>query len=56
MDGFELVAAAPRFSPELVRARYGDFLRHLMQGVGLEGRTTFDDGQVVPRAPGSSGA
>jgi hypothetical protein len=46
-DTFELVAAAARFSPARVVARYGDFLRGLMEGAGLEGRTAFDDGHVV---------
>lgn len=52
VDGFELISAAARFSPMHVKARYGDFLRLLMAGSGLEGRTAFDDGHVVATADG----
>lgn len=52
VDGFELVSAAARFSPTHVKARYGDFLRRLMAGSGLENRTAFDDGHVVTTEDG----
>jgi hypothetical protein len=51
VDAFELVAADAAADPTHARERYLPFLRGLMNGEGLEGRTAFDDGQVVA-APG----
>jgi len=51
---FELIAAAAPWRPGDARARYGDFLRDLMGGAGLEGRTAFNDGHVVTSADGNA--
>lgn len=52
IDGFELIAAAVKFSRERMKHRYSDFLRGLSDGIGLEGRTAYDDGHVVPTGDG----
>src|SRR5262249_12419639 len=52
VDAFELVATLSHFHRERVKAKYGGFLRGLADGVGLEGRTAYDDGHVVPTADG----
>jgi hypothetical protein len=49
---FELIAALAAADPASVKERYLPFLRDLMQGRGLEGRTAFDDGHVVQTADG----
>jgi hypothetical protein len=52
VDGFELVATLSHYHPERVKERYAGFLRGLADGVGLEGRTAYDDGHVVATADG----
>jgi hypothetical protein len=47
IDGFELVATLSHYHRERVKAKYSGFLRALMEGVGLAGRTAYDDGHVV---------
>jgi hypothetical protein len=53
VDAFELIAASATFDIAHVRAHYVPFLRGLMAGVGLEGRTAFDDGHVVATEDGA---
>ena len=52
VDGFELIAATARFNPSRAKTRHEDFLRRLVEGDGLEGRTAFDDGHVVATEDG----
>jgi hypothetical protein len=53
VDAFELVASDARADPAHARERYLPFLRGLMAGKDLEGRTAFDDGHVAATADGS---
>ncbi|WAS94979.1 hypothetical protein [Nannocystis punicea] len=52
VDAYELVAALAHADPAHTRERYREFLRGLMDGIGLEGRTAFDDGHVVSTPDG----
>lgn len=52
VDGLELVSALAEYHPTHVKTLYYEFLRNLAQGVGLEHRTPFDDGHVVPTPDG----
>jgi hypothetical protein len=52
IDCYELIAAYAPHAPPRVLARYGDFLRGLVEGQGLEGRSAFDDGHVVQLGEG----
>jgi hypothetical protein len=53
VDAFELIAASAGSDAAHARARYVPFLKGLMAGVGLEGRTAFDDGHVVATDDGA---
>jgi len=53
VDAFELVAADAAADPAHARERYLPFLRGLIAGEGLEGRTAFDDGHVVAGPDGA---